>query len=105
MNSMAKNSSILKVCLFLCMTGGGLHAQTIIKVTDEVPCSAAPTVYIGNIIRRVTVLTTHENKVKLVTSVAYEGNCRYTNDQWLDILELKVRGDGEDIHVKNGNMP
>jgi hypothetical protein len=101
---MVKISIVLKASLFLCMISGGLRAQTLLQVTDEVPCSAAPTVFIGNIIRRVTVLTTHENKVRLVTSVAYEGNCRYTNEEWLRKLELKVSGNAGDIQVKCGNM-
>lgn len=101
---MAKNSILLTACLFLCLTGSGLHAQELIQVTDELPCDAAPTVFIGNIIRRVTVRTTHENKVRLVTTVAYEGNCRYTNEDWLKVLELKVSGSTGYVNVKCGNM-
>lgn len=101
---MAKYSIILKASLLLSLTGGGLHAQEILQVTDELPCDAAPTVFIGNIIRRVTVLTTHENKVRLVTTVAYEGNPRYTNEDWLEKLELKVSGTPGEVNVKCGNM-
>lgn len=107
---MVKNSIILKACLFLCMIGGGLHAQSpadevkLIEVTDEFPCDAAATVFIGNNIRRVTVLTTHENKVRLVTSVAYEGKPGYTNEEWLEKLELKVSGTPGNVNVKCGNM-
>jgi hypothetical protein len=121
---MVKNSIILKACLFLCMIGGGLHAQEwkidsvskkkcrppanevkLIDVTDEFPCDAAATVFIGNIIRRVTVLTTHENKVRLVTTVAYEGKSGFTNEEWLEKLELKVSGTAGKVNVKCGNMP
>ena len=120
---MVKTSIIAKACLFLCMIGGRSHAEgweidgltqrkggapagqaKLIQVTDEIPCDGAPTVFIGNIIRRVTVITTHENKVRLVTTVAYEGNCRYTNEEWLDKLELKVSGNAENVNVKCGNM-
>jgi hypothetical protein len=107
---MVKNSIILKACLFLCMIGGELHAQgpaneaKLIEVTDEFPCDTTATVFIGNNIRRVTVLTTHENKVRLVTSVAYEGNPGYTNEKWLEILELKVSGTPGNVNVKCGNM-
>jgi len=103
---MAKNSIILKACLLLCLTGGGLHAQEpkLIEVKDEIRCDANATVFIGNIIRRVTVRTTQENKVRLVTTVAYEGNCRYNNEEWLDKLELKVGGNTADVYVKCGNM-
>jgi len=106
---MAKNSINLKVCLFLCMIGGGLHVPAqepkLIEVTDELPCDAGATIFIGNVIRRVTVLTTHENKVRLVTTVAYEGKNGYTNEQWLDKLELKVSGTAGNVNVKCGNMP
>jgi hypothetical protein len=101
---MRRNRIILTIWLFLCLTGGGLRAQELLQVTDEVSCDAAPTVFIGNTIRRVTVRTTHENKVRLVTTVAYEGVCHYTNDKWLEILELKVSGNAGSIHVKCGNM-
>lgn len=101
---MAKSNIFVNALLVLCITGGGLHAQQVIQVTDELPCDAAPTVFIGNIIRRVTVRTTHENKVRLVTTVAYEGNCRYTNDEWLKVLELKVSGSTGYVNVKCGNM-
>jgi hypothetical protein len=107
---MVKNSITLNACLFLCMLGGGLHAQDtahevkLIEVTDEFPCDAAATVFIGNIIRRVTVLTTHENKVRLVTSVAYEGKSGLTNEEWLEKLELKVSGTAGNVNVKCGNM-
>jgi hypothetical protein len=104
---MIKNSNMLAACLFLCLIGSGLHAQEVklIEVTDEISCDAAATVFIGNIIRRVTVLTTHENKVRLVTSVAYEGNPGYTNEEWLEKLELKVSGTAGNVNVKCGNMP
>jgi hypothetical protein len=108
---MAKNSITLKACLFLCMIGGGLHAQVpssnevkLIEVTDEIPCDAAAKVFIGNTIRRVTVLTTHENKVRLVTTVAFEGKSGYTNEDWLQKLELKVSGTPGNVTVKCGNM-
>jgi hypothetical protein len=120
---MAKNSITLKAGLFLCMTGGGLlawegrsgsitknnarppaHETKIIEVTDEFPCDAAATVFIGNTIRRVTVLTTHEKKVRLVTTVAYEGKSGYTNEDWLRKLELKVSGTPGNVNVKCGNM-
>lgn len=102
---MAKNNIILQACLFLCLIGGGLRAQDVklLEVSDELACDAAPTVFIGNNIRRVTVLTTHEKMVRLVTHVAYEGVCRYTNEEWLDKLELKVSGFPGDVHVKSGN--
>lgn len=105
---MAKNNIILNAFLFLCMIGGGLQAPAqegkLIEVTDEMPCDPGATIFIGNIIRRVTVLTTHENKVRLVTTVAYEGKCIYTNEEWLHILELKVSGTAGNVHVKSGNM-
>jgi hypothetical protein len=103
---MIKNIISLKACLLLCMIGGGLHAQEarLIEVTDELSCDAAPTVFIGNIIRRVTVRTTHENKVRLVTTVAYEGKSGYTNEDWLNKLELKVSGNAGYVNVKCGNM-
>jgi hypothetical protein len=105
---MVKKSINLKSWLFLCMIVGGLHAPAqeakLLEVTDEMPCDAGATVFIGNIIRRVTVRTTHENKVRLVTSVAYEGKPGYTNEQWLEKLELKVSGTASNVHVKNGNM-
>ena len=113
---MVKNSTLLKASLFLCMIGGGLHAQDwrtdsppaqgakLLEVTDEMPCDAGATVFIGNIIRRVTVLTTHENKVRLVTTVAYEGKSGYTNEEWLEKLELKVSGTAGNVKVKCGNM-
>jgi len=88
------------------MIGGGLRAQErkLIEVTDELPCDATATVFIGNVIRRVTVHTTRENKVRLVTTVSYEGNCRYTNEEWLNKLELKVSGNPGNVNVKCGNM-
>jgi hypothetical protein len=120
---MVKNSITLKACLLLCMIGGGVlarerepdgvsgkksrppaHEVKIIEVTDEFPCDATATVYIGNIIRRVTVLTTHEKKVRLVTTVAYEGKSGYTNEDWLEKLELKVSGTAGNVKVKCGNM-
>lgn len=105
---MVKNSISLKAFLFLCMIGGGLHAfaqeAKLIEVSDEFPCDATATIFIGNIIRRVTVLTTHENKVRLVTTVAYEGKSGYTNKEWLEKLELKVSGTAGNVNVKCGNM-
>jgi hypothetical protein len=120
---MVKNSIPLKACLFLCLIGGALYAREykpdivfkkkigpgadtvkLIEVTDEIPCDAAPTIFIGNTIRRVTVLTTHENKVRLVTTVAYAGNSGFTNADWLEKLELRVSGTAGNVKVKCGNM-
>jgi hypothetical protein len=119
---MVRNSITLKACLLLSMIGVGLYAQEmkvddlfkkrnhsanevkLIEVTDEFPCDAGATVFIGNTIRRVTVLTTHEKKVRLVTTVAYEGKSGYTNEDWLAKLELKVSGTAGNVNVKCGNM-
>ncbi len=43
--------------------------------------------------------------MRLVTTVAYEGNSRYTNEDWLKKLELKVSGTAGNVKVKCGNMP
>ncbi len=105
---MTKIRITLIVGTILCFIGCALrtHAQEakIIEVTDELPCDANTTVFIGNTIRRVTVLTTHENKVRLVTTVSIEGKCVYTNEEWLKILELKVSGTAMNVGVKSGNM-
>jgi hypothetical protein len=105
---MVKNSTILNSFFFLCLLSGALstsaQAPRIIEVSDELPCNATPTIFIGNIIRRMTVLTTTENKVRLVTTVAVEGNCRYSNSDWLQTLELKVSGSTNNLNVKSGNM-
>jgi hypothetical protein len=121
---MVQNSISLTACLLLCIMGGEIHAQDpkfdytnklqgpsppsdvkLLEVTDEMPCDGTATVFIGNSIRRVTVRTTHENKVRLVTTVAYEGKPGFTNEEWLEKLELKVSGTPGNVHVKCGNMP
>ncbi len=43
-------------------------------------------------------------KVRLVTTVAYERKSGYTNEDWLQKLELKVSGTTGNVNVKCGNM-
>jgi len=74
------------------------------EIVTEFSCNDNATVFLENILRRVNIRTTHENKVRLVTTVYYQGDPHFTDADWLQKLELGISGTPENVVVKSGNL-
>jgi len=74
------------------------------KITTEFACNDHPTVFLENTMRRMTIFTWNENKIKLEANVFYQGNPELTDQQWLDRLALGISGDAANVVVKSVNL-
>lgn len=73
-------------------------------ISTEFSCNASATIFLENMMRRVAIRTWNENKVKLVTTVYFQGNPAFTDEQWLENLELGISGNAAYTVVKSGNL-
>lgn len=74
------------------------------EITTEFPCNANATIFLENMFRRVNVRISNENKVRLVTSVYYQGDPGFTDEEWLQKLGLRISGNANNVVVKSGNL-
>ncbi|MEO6732555.1 MAG: hypothetical protein ABIN01_15150 [Ferruginibacter sp.] len=91
---------------------GDLPRKTIPSLTDvhskevvtEFPCNANATIILENVMRQVNILTSGNNKVKLVTTVYYQGDPALTDKEWLNKLEISISGNANNVVVTSGNF-
>jgi len=74
------------------------------EIITEFTCNPHPTVFLENIMRRVNIRVSNDNKVKLATTVYFQGNPDFTDEQWLEKLDLGISGNADNIVVKSGNI-
>lgn len=120
---MKKITGITMMLLLLLLASSDLGAQTKKKggnaphkerrpltdvkskeIVTEFPCDDRATIFLENILRRVNIRTTNEPKVRLVTTVYYQGDPAYTDAEWLELLHLGISGNAHNVVVKS-NMP
>ena len=74
------------------------------EIAAEFPCNAEATVFLESVLQEVHIITTNEKKVRLVTTVYYQGGLEITNEAWLKILGLRISGTMENVVVKSGDF-
>jgi hypothetical protein len=120
---MIKNICSIAIFFLLLATANGLHAQErkhkqalpskqvqplkdvkSKEIVAEFPCNDIAMVFVENILRRVSIRVTNEHKVRLVTTVYYQGDPGYTDAEWFRQLRLSISGDPANVVVKS-DMP
>ena len=74
------------------------------EVVSEFPCTPNASIVLQNIMRRINIRTSTDNKVKLVTRAYFQGNPPFTDEEWLSKLELAISGTANNVLVTSGNL-
>lgn len=74
------------------------------EIVTEFPCSANATIFLQNIMRRINIRMSTDNKVKLVTTAYFRSNPAFTDEEWLNKLELAISGTANNVVVTSGNF-
>jgi len=74
------------------------------EIISEFPCNGNATIYLENMFRRIEIRTSTDNKVKLVTTVYYQGDLNFTDKDWLKKQQISISGNADNVVVKTGNL-
>lgn len=72
------------------------------KIVMSIPCRPDARISLQNIMHKITILTTDDDKVMLVVTVDYQGASSLTDKEWFSKLKLSLRGEGANVEVKSG---
>ncbi len=74
------------------------------EVSIEMPYSKGGTVYVDNAYRKVNIRQAKDNKVRLVTTTFYYGEPTFTNEQWLEKLNIQMKNTDTGIVITSGGI-
>jgi hypothetical protein len=74
------------------------------EVSKEITVSKTSEIYIENSSRAIVVKTWDQPKVKVTTTVYYDGETKLTDEEWLDKLNLSLKTLGSSVKIKSGGV-
>ena len=75
------------------------------EISTEVSASKAQDIYIENNNRTIEIKTWEQAKVKIVTTIFYEGEgTKISDDEWFEKLNISLRSAASSIKVKSGTV-
>lgn len=74
------------------------------EVSMEVPYTKSSTVYIDNSYRKLNIRQSKDGKVRLVTTAFYYGEPSFTNEQWLEKLNIQMKNTDSGISIVSGGI-
>lgn len=74
------------------------------EVSQEISTSKSPDIYIDNSSRGILVKIWDQPKVKITTTVFYEGDGKLTDEEWFEKLNLSLRMLGSSVKIKSGSI-
>ncbi|WP_139366927.1 DUF4097 domain-containing protein [Sediminibacterium ginsengisoli] len=74
------------------------------EVSQEVAMPKGGEVYIENTYRTTQIKIWDQPKVKVVTTVFYEGEDKLSNEEWLEKVNLSLRTLGTSVKIKSGGI-
>ena len=74
------------------------------EVSQEVAMPKGGEVYIENTYRTTQIKIWDQPKVKVVTTVYYEGEDKLSNEEWLEKVNLSLRTLGTSVKIKSGGI-
>ncbi len=74
------------------------------EVSQEISTSKSPDIYIDNSSRGIVVKIWDQPKVKITTTVFYEGDGKLSDEEWLEKLNLSLRMLGSSVKIKSGSI-
>jgi len=74
------------------------------EVSKEIGVPKNSDIYIENTSRAIVVKTWEQQKVKITTTVHYEGESKLTDEEWLDKVNLSIKVLGSSVKIKSANL-
>jgi hypothetical protein len=75
------------------------------EVSVEVPASKSADIYLENTQRNIQIKTWDQPKVKVVTTIYYEGEgTKVSDEEWFEKLNISVKSLGSGIRIKSGTV-
>jgi hypothetical protein len=74
------------------------------EVSQEISTSKSPEIYIDNSSRGIVIKTWFQNKVKVTTTVYYEGEGKLTDEEWFEKLNVSLKMLGSSVKIKSGTI-
>jgi hypothetical protein len=74
------------------------------EVSKEISVPKGSEIYIENASRGIVVKTWDQPKVKVTTTIYYEGDAKFTDDEWLEKVNLTLKTLGTSVKVKSGSV-
>jgi hypothetical protein len=74
------------------------------EVSQEISTSKSPDIYIDNTSRNIQIKIWDQSKVKVVTTVYYEGDGKLSDEEWFEKMNLSLKSIGTAVRVKSGTI-
>jgi hypothetical protein len=74
------------------------------EVSKEIAVSKTSEIYIENSSRAIVIKTWDQPKVKVTTTIYYDGETKLTDDEWLDKVNLSLKTLGSSVKIKSGSV-
>jgi hypothetical protein len=74
------------------------------EVSKEITAPKGADIYIENSSRGIVVKTWDQQKVKVTTTIYYEGETKLTDEEWLDKVNLSLKTLGASVKIKSGSI-
>ncbi|MDD2794000.1 MAG: hypothetical protein PHD73_12525 [Sediminibacterium sp.] len=74
------------------------------EVSQELSTSKTPDVFINNTSRNIIIKTWDQPKVKVSTTVYFEGEGKLSDEEWFEKMNLSLKTMGGAVKIKSGNV-
>lgn len=74
------------------------------EVSQEISTSKTPDVFISNTSRNIIIKTWDQPKVKVSTTVYFEGEGKLSDEEWFEKMNLSLKTMGGAVKIKSGNV-
>ncbi len=74
------------------------------EVSKEIAAPKGADIYIENSSRGIVVKTWDQQKVKVTTTIYYDGETKLTDDEWLEKVNLSLKTLGSSVKIKSGSV-
>lgn len=74
------------------------------EVSQEISSSKSPDIYVDNTSRNIQVKIWDQSKVKVVTTVYYEGDGKLSDEEWFEKMNLSLKSIGTTVRIKSGTI-
>lgn len=74
------------------------------EVSKEITISKTAEIYIENSSRGIVIKTWDQPKVKVTTTIFYDGETKLTDEEWLEKVNLSLKTLGSSVKIKSGSV-
>ncbi|MDO8996451.1 MAG: hypothetical protein Q7U77_07470 [Sediminibacterium sp.] len=74
------------------------------EVSQEISTSKSPEIYLDNTSRNIQIKIWDQSKVKVVTTVYFEGEGKLSDEEWFEKMNLSLKSMGTAVRIKSGNI-